>query len=1846
MAEFKISRIRYTWKGAWTAATAYNKDDVVEYNGSSYIAIRQHTASSTFNTDQIFTPPGETLATPAWMSMTEGQNWRSDFTADTDYYPGDIVRYGGYLWINTTAYTSTSDFDTNISNWAIYATTIDWDGAWVAGAQYGIGDLVKYGSTVYKCITGHTAAASADDGLELDQAKWAVYAQLKGYVGDWTDGYRYKYNDLVSYGGSLLRVTTGHTASTNLVDANFATDVPGGKAKGVWVLEDYYAVGDLVMHGGYVYQALTNHIGQVPGDSIYQVGDNTIHWAIIHKGKNLVGDWVAGATYKTGDVVRRGGYTYVSLLDTTADGSSLDYLDAGNWEVVVTGQSFKNAWTEGVTYAVGDVVTFKGSAYVCNFENVASNVAGFQNFPGDNGEGYEYWDTLLEGTSQAGLVNPGDLLSYGLSRSALGDGSTLGATNIAKGTEGNILTVQSDGSADYEQYARIPKVIYVDPIVGVDDTTDADAGIDIQKPVKSIRFALEIADDGNDNHKTVQLTTGKYEEILPLIVPKKTVVLGDELRSSSVRPAKATLTSADTTNRGVIITHLQQVIRQLFLNQTVSKTAGNAKDQVFVIDREISQGGAGVDDQIITDTPIFSDAATADRVDTVLTEFVTYYTYAVAGTGDAPAKYGQNTASTTEAIVNAGRVLLANKEFIAAEMSAYMTAFYPDYVQPSDLVYDVERYVIAIEWDLKYVSNYKTQLEAVYYSNKINGSQLTDMFRVRDACGVRNLSIKGLTGTLNPPNVFEQYQRPTGPSCVSLDPGWGPAHEECWIIDRSPYIQNVTNSGENCTGQKIDGSLHAGGNKSIVSNDFTQVLSDGIGAHVLNNGRAELVSVFTYYCQIGYLAENGGVIRATNGNNSYGFIGALADGTDPTEVPIQATVDTRNNQASIQRAFAGEVNDEILAVEFLHCGQNYTTADYTFVGSGADVEVVQEEFRDDALFEARIVTGEASAAAGGGGFTLIGNNAQSGNETSIQLATQDNNEEANLLGLRILITSGPGTGQYGEVKSYNSLTKQLQVKKESTGEDGWDHIIAGTPPVSLITTTSSYRFEPRVVFDPPPFASTNVSLAAGTTWGAMVFGETRKNFTNVVGDPGSGTTVDVIPATATFNVLKEGRDYTVTLNSGGAGYTVGDTVVLEGSGLLGEEGDNDVTITVTAISNDSTNSITAFTATGTGASGRYVAVASTGSTVNWSSNGTDWNTSNLPSSGNWLAIAAGNDRFVTIKELSNEVAVSEDGNTWGAYTLPLSVDWRDITFGDGIFVAVAKDGGTAAFSETGTVWTLANIPAGGDSTFDQWSQVAYGAGRFVAVAQSQNIAAHGEYNGSTITWTTVIMDAVDDSSQKDWFKLAYGNNRFVAIAPTGEIAYSYDRGTTWRGSTMPTPDGSTVLDWNDLKYGQGLFVATVDTNGQEIAGEPTLGPVDYIYQSEDGIYWTKKTVVSEGNWGVAAFGNPDITSGDGGDNRKGQWIILNEDVTTTHLKVTTGRAAFGRANVNAGRIASVNLIDPGSGYPATGPNYVVVDPNNTGELVLDTTRIADRVLAQPSWINRGTQYKTSTTTVSILGDGFADITPVGKFITVKDMPKIIGPGAQLRLAGNPELYTVVAIENEGQQDDGKFLLTFRCTPDFKIENDIVHNTAVTLNLRYSQCRITGHDYLDIGTGNFTQTNYPSLYTRPYLSYPENEVQEFNGGRVFYASTDQSGNFRCGELFAVEQATGIVTISADFFDLNGLSELALGGIRVGGTGTVIREFSTDPLFTADSNNIVPTQRAIKAYLTNRLNVGGADLLTASFIAGTVKIGPNLIGNSANLTVQVPVVMDFKGEKAGIQGSMLAQSMFFRSFKNRE
>ena len=128
----------------------------------------------------------------------------------------------------------------------------------------------------------------------------------------------------------------------------------------------------------------------------------------------------------------------------------------------------------------------------------------------------------------------------------------------------------------------------------------------------------------------------------------------------------------------------------------------------------------------------------------------------------------------------------------------------------------------------------------------------------------------------------------------------------------------------------------------------------------------------------------------------------------------------------------------------------------------------------------------------------------------------------------------------------------------------------------------------------------------------------------------------------------------------------------------------------------------------------------------------------------------------------------------------------------------------------------------------------------------------------------------------------------------------------------------------------------------------------------------------------------------------------------------------------------------------------------------------------------------------------------------------------------------------------------------------------------STARFTGHDLLDIGTGSYADTNYPSvIYGTPANpKRPENEVQEVGKGRVFYVTTDQDGNFRVGPYFQVDQGTGTVTFAASI----ALSSLDGLGFK---RGVAISEFSTDDTMTDNATDTVPVEQAVRAYIDRRL-----------------------------------------------------------------
>ena len=1823
MAEFKLDRFKYNWKGEWATATVYNRDDVVRVKGKTYVCLIGHTAAPEFRTDLNAILPGSVppQPQPRWRVMTSSRSFRGTWDTGVVYDLGDIIFYDGGLYTCATDHTSNS-FGDDIANWTVFGPHIEYKKAWSQGQGYGAGALVKYNGIVYRCIVPHTAGSLLED----DSAKWDVFHEGVEYRGAWQTSTVYRKNDLVRYGGTVFKVIETHTSGdepTGDEAAKFELFIPGFQFEGEWNEETYYNIGDTALFRGNVYYAVTNNIATEPDE---KTGD----WKLFTEAYNYLGQYDMAQNYRPGDIVQRGGDLYVAVGEIDeGDGSTQDFLDPTLWKLLKPGVKWTNTWTTDIQYYPGDLVYHAGSAWKC----VEQHLSAFNNFPGDNGSGFDFWEVFIQAGIPAGMEETGDLLTYGLSRTEIGDGSTLGLTNVPIGNERELLSITADYDLYYRDFFQDSDVIYV-----AKNGSDEDGnGLDPERPFRTIEAATEYA-FYNYQPMTplkIKVSTGRFEEHLPLTVPAGCVVMGDELRSTTIVAAGPDPQYAnDWAYTSEALSRLRAQIPLLIVNDPVEAFAGNEIEQVTNL------------------TP--SDITAVTSCVTPIDDVKDFVNFRLDVADQDAVVTGSNDLSTAENIINAANIIEANINFLAEDF-AYYTGSLNLTQDFNEVRRQAKKWLRALVYDIRSPGNVRSLRTADVYFNKRAGSTLeADMFLLHDTTGLRQCTVAGMNGRLNPPGVFELFQRPTGGAYCALDPGWGPADTSVWIVNRSPYIQGVTTLGDRAVGQKIDGALHNGGNKSFVSNDFTQVISDGIGAWITNGARAELVSVFTYYAQIGYLAEAGGVIRATNGNCSYGSFGAIANGINEGETPRSAVVDNTNNEAIVSAAFAGEFQDEIFALEYTHSGQDYSQADGTIIGSGANANIVYDEFFDGAISQIRLLN-EGSGASGGSGYATVGNNAQSGDLTNIKLSGSDTAGSAEVYeGMRIIITSGDGTGQYAVVDTFDPINKDVTVVKESDGSPGWEHIVAGTPITPTLSTNTVYRIEPRVTVSDPGFDdSDKYDLANSRNWKDITFGDTSATYTDVEGSEGTGVVDESVTRTpATFEVERIGSEYTVNITTGGAGYAVGDLITLLGTDLGGSSPANDCVLQVTSTTDDSTNAVTGYIVSGVGLSGKFVGIADP-NFIGYSADGQVWQETFLESVAAWFKIVNGNGIFVVAARDHDEVAISENGEEWTIVTLPVTEVWSDIAFGNGRFILIAENSNTVLRSTDGLNWTALSIPDDGlgDSTASQWQKVVYGGNRFVAIAGSDRAVAYSNQFGGQ--WTR-IDNALPDLDY-DFISLTYGKNKFVGFDRDGLTVYSIDRGETWyEGTDLPSIDGSTSMVWNAVKYENGLWFGTCNTGGKLMGNDPTFEVTNFATTSSDGIYWEERFFELERDYRALTHANI--------NNQPRWWVLADLQQTDAAVVVRTGARAKLRARIAGSQIAEFKIWDPGSGYVAGVNNAVLEIIDNTfTSAVLYQTRLGNGVLGQPSWINRGIGYRTSSTRVEISGDGFADVIPEGNFVTLKGVSVLPGPGTQFRFASidDPEtidpddklVFTVSTIEDLGDDGSGggTRLVKFRITPSLEIEYGLATGTSVEIREEYSQCRITGHDFLDIGTGNFESTNYPDIYASGafFTAAPENEVQELNGGRVFYASTDQDGNFRAGELFSVEQATGIVTISADFFELDGLSELALGGVRLGGSGTVVREFSTDINFTEDSNNVVPTQRAIATFFNNRLSQGGSEIATNNLQAGVVQIGSeaNRIDMADDGILQLPRRMNFEGSetdlKLGLSGSMLANNFIFRN-----
>jgi hypothetical protein len=1227
--------------------------------------------------------------------------------------------------------------------------------------------------------------------------------------------------------------------------------------------------------------------------------------------------------------------------------------------------------------------------------------------------------------------------------------------------------------------------------------------------------------------------------------------------------------------------------------------------------------------------------------------------------------YIQNVVSATTFKISTTRNSNTALDVITSASGSMTVALYYD---SAACLRDVDRYVDALKFDLQYPGNYKSRLAARYYANAVTGSLEEDMYYLRNGTGVRNQTLQGLTGDLLAENAYGTSRVSAGAYC-SLDPGWGPNDFRTWIIKRSPYVQNVATFGYAAIGQKIDGNLHAGGNDSIVSNDFTQIISDGIGAWITNNGRAELVSVFSYYAHIGYLAEAGGRIRGTNGNNSYGDFGSVAEGFDVTETPILCSVDNKSYLADVGSVITDGV-DKIWQFEYDNAGSDYTEVTWTVSGGGTGASVEQDDFRDDAVFQVRLIDNvddsttapEADGNLGGSGYLSNANTAQSGTTTQLTLAATDDEISSAYVGMKLIVTSGAGAGQVGIVATYSSGTKIATVTKESTGGAGWDHLVPGTAIVAP-DASSTYIVEPRVAFTSPTYSSTARTLGTAQSYTDATYAPTFAVYSPI------STTTSGVGTGATFTVARKGVKYSaVVIVAAGTGYARLDTLTIVGTNLGGAATTNDITVTVTAV-NSTTGAITAFEFVGVGAGGKFVAIASGSRTTNTSTNGTTWsqNLLALPSTSNWTSMAAGklttvetagafvvgrsyvitslgNTVFTSIGSAANLVgtyfvatgigsgtgtatpianhlvavsnsttvnAYSTDGGaTWtagGALPGALSGQAVGVAYGNvngaARWVVLGFDGTTCYSTNGGQSWTAGASTPGGTGT-----SIAYGQGVWIVVSSLFNTSAYSADGG--VTWTA----GGTLPSSSAWSGIAYGANKFVVVSSDGTVnpVWSVDKGVTWSstGSSGYIGSGTTTR----VTYGQGVFLVTQSSSNN-------------MSSSEDGVVWTTRAITRASGTGAleAINGNPNQTS---------IWAIIPSSSTTAASSAILGATAKARAFVADTKIYAIRVTDPGSAY-ASAPTITITDPNNLYEAPT-SVRIGDGACANVSFKNRGAGFDSAIIEQDT-GNGYGNNFQSGRFIGVKRLTGIPRAGANVVFATQPNtVYKLVQVLSESGTEDGARAAFFQLSPSMSEFNAPADSTAITTRIRYSQVRLTGHDFLDIGTGNFVETNYPGLPTQPAIQ--SRETVDNNGGRVFYTSTDQDGNFRVGELFTIEQSTGVATLNADAFNIAGLAELSLGNITLGGNSATITEFSTDPFLTANSDNVVPTQRAIRAYISAQIGGGGAALNVNSLVAGFISVSGTQITTTTGGTIAMKANFNFQ---AGVRGYPVAWNYFLNN-----
>lgn len=693
------------------------------------------------------------------------------------------------------------------------------------------------------------------------------------FAGDWSNSTTYEQNDVVKYGGNVYVYTYNLKTSGNAPTdtAYWRLMVEGFSFDGVWDSATTYNIGDGISYGGVVYIAQSQSTNKNPG-----IAANSSYWSTFVDGIQWEGNWDSSTDYQKSDVVKYGGSAYIAKQNT----QTFNPTNSTYWDQFVTGIGHEGVYNLATAYKKDDVV-----AYGANLYKAKANTTG--NAPTDTAN----WELYVGGTQfkdsfdSAIAYFPNDLVNFGgdlyRARNAVSgddpnDSADWSLVIEGLGFRGDWSTSRAYVTGDVVKYGgSLFKAI--SNSTNVNPTTTANwkkvvPGFAFKQDWDSgVAYGIdEVVNHGGNSYISLQphASTANFDSDLAGGNWEK-FNSGIRFRGPYASGAKYITDDLVTTSNSVYIAKSDFTGSGNF--------AGDLADSLFDL---FVSGGANVLPTIDS-----ADIGKVMTVNNTASGYIlsypddtknTFYVSNDAGTDDSD--YGRSMSAPFKSIRFAMDYIDANIDIDSNATVLLAQGIYKENL-PIHIPHNTSMFGAGLR-------NTKIMPNPGYDSAEA-------MFMLRNATLVEGITMSGMTGFQPDSSDLED---PEADSAVykgvffKLDPNYA-------ISTKSPYIKDCSAFSTGGIGALVDGGHFdaqrqgdSTTNGSMVFHAFTNIHSDGIGFWIRNNGKAEIVSCFTYYCHIGYVASSGGKIRALNGNNSYGTYGSIGIGFDSNETSVDGTV--------------------------------------------------------------------------------------------------------------------------------------------------------------------------------------------------------------------------------------------------------------------------------------------------------------------------------------------------------------------------------------------------------------------------------------------------------------------------------------------------------------------------------------------------------------------------------------------------------------------------------------------------------------------------------------------------------------------------------------------------------------------------------------------------------------------------------------------------------------------------------------------------------------------------------------------------------------------------------------------